>query len=197
MLIEGPLDADIQSVTRRQALRVFGAGSLAWAVGRPAWAQEAPERVNDFWLRPRRLKLKHPSGERIDALYWSDGEMVEEGYYALSQFMRDRVMNQGVWMHHTLLDILYGVTGWLDYFGVPSELNFHSGYRVRARNALIEGAAKDSRHVTGEAGDIQIPGVSTEQVAKFGLWLGGGGVGWYPSKGFIHLDRGRVRTWRG
>lgn len=184
-------------IGRRSLLKVGGASLLPLLVGPPAWAQEAPERANDFWLRPRRIRLKHVSGEKIDALYWSDGEVVQEGYYALSHFMRDRVVNQGVYMHHTLLDILYGVTGWLDYYGVSSDIVFNSGYRDYRRNRRIEGAAKDSLHTRGEAGDVAIPGINTLQIAKFGVWLGGGGVGWYPSKGFIHLDRGRVRSWRG
>jgi len=184
-------------ISRRDLLRVGGASALPLLVGRPAWAQEAPERANDFWLRPRRIRLKHASGEKIDALYWSDGEVVEEGYFAISHFMRDRVVNKGVYMHHTLLDILYGVTGWLDYYGVATDIVFNSGYRDYLRNLRIEGAVKDSLHTRGEASDIAIPGINTLQIAKFGMWLGGGGVGWYPSKGFIHMDRGRVRSWRG
>jgi uncharacterized protein YcbK (DUF882 family) len=184
-------------MNRRNFLRCAGASLLPLTVGLPSWAQEAPERANDFWLRPRRIRMRHASGERIDALYWSDGQIVEEGYVALSYFMRDRVVNQGVYMHHTLLDILYGVGGWLDFYGVRSDIVLNNAYRQYLRNLRIEGAAKDSLHTRGEAGDILIPGVNTAQAAKFGIWLGGGGVGWYPSKGFIHLDRGRVRSWRG
>lgn len=166
-------------------------------VGAPSWAQEAPGRVHDFWLRPRTIRLKHTGGERIEMTYWSDGVLLLDGYQALSYFMRDRVVNQGVFIHPTVLDVLYGVNGWLDYFGVKSDIVLTSGYRDKYRNARIEGAARDSHHTKGEAADIVIPGVSTAQTARFGMWLGGGGVGWYPSKGFIHLDKGRVRAWRG
>lgn len=185
-----------RSVDRR-ALLFGGIGALAQALAMPSWSQEAPERAVDFWQRPRRIRLKHQSGEKIDALYWSDGELIESGYLALSYFMRDRVVNQGVYMHQTLLDIIFGVNGWLDYYGVKSEVLLNSGYRDRIRNYGIEGASRNSLHTLGQAADIAIPGVSTAQLAKFGIWLGGGGVGWYQSKGFIHVDRGRVRTWAG
>jgi uncharacterized protein YcbK (DUF882 family) len=30
-----------------------------------------------------------------------------------------------------------------------------------------------------------------------GLMLAGGGVGYHPGSGFVHLDCGRVRQWKG
>ena len=35
-----------------------------------------------------------------------------------------------------------------------------------------------------------------EKKVTYALLLQGGGVGFYPSKGFIHVDSGRLRTWR-
>jgi uncharacterized protein YcbK (DUF882 family) len=178
-------------------LRYAGASLLPTLIGVPTWAQEAPARANDFWLRPRRIRLTHASGEKIESLYWSDGQLILPAYEELSFFMRDRVVHQGVYMSLTLLDILYGVGGWLEYFGVKSETILTSGYRDPVRSLSIEGAVKDGPHTKGEAGDIVIPGVNSLQTAKFGLWLGGGGVGWYPGKRFVHVDKGRVRSWRG
>lgn len=163
----------------------------------PVWGGQAPERANDFWLRPRTLKLRHQNGERLQATYWSDGEIIATAHQEISYFMRDRVVGRGVFMAPVLFDILYGVIGWLDYFNVKSEVILTSGYRDPRRNARIEGAALNSLHPQGRASDVAIPGVSSRQVSLFGQWLGGGGVGWYPHKGFIHLDDGRVRTWRG
>ncbi len=182
-------------VTRRSVLAAFGA--LAGSLALPAWSQEAPERANDFWLRPRRLNLKHASGDRLDRIYWSDGEIIRSAWEEVSWFMRDRVDNQAVYMHPVLLDILYGFGGWLDYFGIKDPTILNSGYRTLTRNSKIEGAAQNSEHPKGGAGDVRHPSVSASQMAKFGVWLGGGGVGWYPSKNFTHVDRGRLRTWRG
>ncbi len=165
----------------------------------PAWASSgaAAQHESDFWIRPRTIRCRHISGELIDATYWSDGQLIDQGYSELSWFMRDRAVQRAVYMNPVLLDIAYGITGWLSYFGVREPMVLTSGHRDRARNAQIEGAAKNSLHISGDAMDVRIPGISTLQLARFGQWLGGGGVGWYPSKDFTHLDRGRLRSWRG
>lgn len=182
-------------VTRRTVLKSFGL--LAGALSLPAWSNEAPERANDFWLRPRQLNLVHASGDRLRVTYWSDGQIIQPSYEEVSWFMRDRVDHKAVYMHPVLLDILYGICGWLDYFGIRDPLVLNSGYRTRSRNSTIEGAAQNSQHPLGGAGDVRHPSVSSAQMSKVGVWLGGGGVGWYPSKNFTHVDRGRLRTWRG
>jgi uncharacterized protein YcbK (DUF882 family) len=177
--------------------RSFALGALACAVGLPAWSQEAPERAADFWLQPRTVRLQHVSGERIVCTYWSDGQVVDSGYRELCWFMRDRVVQRAVYMSPVLLDIAYGVCGWLAHFGIRDPMVLTSGHRDRSRNDQIEGAVRNSLHITGEAMDVTIPGISTLQLARFALWLGGGGVGWYPRKDVTHLDRGRLRAWRG
>ena len=78
-----------------------------------------------------------------------------------------------------------------------------SGYRCEAHNRAI-GGASDSRHIHGDAADIQIDGLD-------GLWLAGwteaqikagtmaqGGVGTYESKPrTLHYDtRGTRARWR-
>jgi len=180
-----------KSISRRSLLMA--------ALPLPAWAQSgaAAQYESDFWLRPRTIRCRHAAGELIEATYWSDGQLLQQGYSELSWFMRDRVVQRAVYMNPVLLDVAYGITGWLNYFGVQSTLVLTSGHRDRARNSQIEGAAKNSLHITGDAMDVQIPGVSSLQLARFGAWMNAGGVGWYPSKGFTHLDRGRLRSWRG
>lgn len=72
-----------------------------------------------------------------------------------------------------------------------------SGYRCPAHNATIGGAAR-SKHMLGEAADIQVRGVSprrvvaaAEQVEGFRL----GGIGKYQR--FTHVDVGTTqRPWR-
>lgn len=184
------------SPTRRRLLS-GAAGLLASQLAVPAWAQGMPQTASDFWLRPRTLNLRHVKGERLVSTYWSDGQMIQPAYEEISWFMRDRVVHEAVYMHPVLLDILYGVNGWLSYYGIREPLVQTSAYRNPQRNSRIEGAARDSEHTRGGAVDIVISGVSSKQVAAFGKWLGGGGVGWYPSKGFTHLDRGRLRSWKG
>ena len=197
------MDQNLSSLAREEAQSVdisrrsllFGA--LSSVVALPSWSQEAPERATDFWIRPRRLNLRHPNGERLNVIYWSDGQIISSAWEEASWFMRDRVDAKAVYMQPVLLDILYGICGWLDYFGIKEPLEQTSGYRTPRRNSKIEGAALNSEHTRGGAGDVRHPSVSATQMAKFGVWLGGGGVGWYPHKGFTHVDRGRLRVWRG
>jgi uncharacterized protein YcbK (DUF882 family) len=183
------------SMTRRQALAA--AAALPSALSQPSWAKQDHSFANDFWIRPRTIVLRHPSGDWIERTYWQDGELISHAHDEISWFMRDRVTQEAVYIHPALLDILYGVNGWLKYFGVHEAPLLMSAFRSHGRNLAIEGAVRDSEHTRGKALDVRIRGISSMQTAKFGAWLGGGGVGWYPSKDFTHLDTGRLRYWRG
>jgi uncharacterized protein YcbK (DUF882 family) len=47
----------------------------------------------------------------------------------------------------------------------------------------------------GKAIDIRIPECNLNTLRETALALHGGGVGYYPRSGFIHIDVGPVRTW--
>jgi hypothetical protein len=72
------------------------------------------------------------------------------------------------------------------------------GYRSPAPTpccAPLEGVAKFSQHMLGKAMDFYIPGVPLEKLREAGLRASRGGVGFYPSSNFVHLDTGSVRHW--
>lgn len=75
------------------------------------------------------------------------------------------------------------------------EIVLLSGYRSPATNRKV-GGAKRSRHMTGQAADIRIPGVSLRRLRDAAVGLQAGGVGYYPASGFIHVDTSTVRYWR-
>lgn len=81
-----------------------------------------------------------------------------------------------------------------DHFGKRGIILL-SGYRTLELNRTLPGAAEHSLHMLGWAADIRIPGYSSTAIKKYALRLGAGGVGYYPSKGFTHIDVGRVRYW--
>lgn len=70
-----------------------------------------------------------------------------------------------------------------------------SGFRTRATNDSIEGAAHNSMHLVGRAIDFGLPGITPGAVADYVEWLEVGGVGRYAKH--THLDSGRLRTWTG
>lgn len=105
-------------------------------------------------------------------------------------------MGLAVQMDLVTLDIARGVHGWLNSFGINRPIIINSGYRHPKTNAS-EGGVRNSLHTLGQAIDLKIDGISAASVAEFGKYLAGGGVGFYPNKHFTHLDRGRVRFWRG
>jgi uncharacterized protein YcbK (DUF882 family) len=71
-----------------------------------------------------------------------------------------------------------------------------SAYRTQATNAALRGSATNSFHMRGQALDLHTPGVTTRRLRGLARAEGAGGVGWYPSRGFVHIDTGPRRDWR-
>jgi len=74
-----------------------------------------------------------------------------------------------------------------------------SGYRSASTNAMLhakgDGVATRSLHMDGKAVDIRIRGRALSVLRKTALAMKAGGVGYYPSSDFVHVDIGRVRSW--
>jgi uncharacterized protein YcbK (DUF882 family) len=182
--------ADIVAPGRRRFIQAL-AGVAACTIA-PGFAQSS-----DFWSMPRELWLSRPdTGEQVRTVYWADGKLVLEGYLQLCTLLRDVQANSIVQFDLVTMDIARGLYGWLRANGIDRPLIINSGYRTRGTNTR-EGGVKDSLHTKAQALDLRIDGVSPDAVGRFGLYLAGGGVGFYPGKHFTHLDRGRVRTWVG
>ena len=70
-----------------------------------------------------------------------------------------------------------------------------SGYRNQSHNAAV-GGSPNSRHLIGEAADIQIPGLHPDEVAQMAAEIGFNGIGIYSS--FTHVDvRSQPARWNG
>lgn len=79
-----------------------------------------------------------------------------------------------------------------EHFGKP--ITITSGYRTGTHNTAV-GGSRSSQHLLGKAADIQVAGVSVEDVAAYAesLMPAWGGVGRYPvkagrAKGWVHVD---------
>ncbi len=80
-----------------------------------------------------------------------------------------------------------------------NEIHVSSGYRSPSFNFKLvlheQGAALSSFHTQGKAMDFYIPGVRLSSVKRAAVRLKLGGVGYYRSRGFLHIDTGRPRYW--
>ncbi len=78
-----------------------------------------------------------------------------------------------------------------DAWGRPIVIT--SGHRCAAHNKAV-GGAPHSRHL-GLAFDCVCPAPLQDAFIKAAETAGFTGIGRYPARGFVHLDRGPRRTW--
>lgn len=110
---------------------------------------------------------------------------------------RCRDGSDAIMIDQTLVVLLQAIR---EHFGKP--ITITSGYRTAAHNKSV-GGAKSSQHLLGRAADIQVAGVSVEDVASYAeaLMPDWGGVGRYPIKpgrarGWVHVDtRAKKSRW--
>jgi uncharacterized protein YcbK (DUF882 family) len=83
--------------------------------------------------------------------------------------------------------------------GQGKEVHILSGYRSPSYNNKLyiheQGAVLNSFHTKGQAMDFAIPGVRLSAIQRAAMKMKLGGVGYYRSRGFIHIDTGRPRFW--
>lgn len=85
-----------------------------------------------------------------------------------------------------------------DRFG-GKEIHVISGFRSPELNNELfsrgRRVAKNSPHMYGQAMDIRIPGIPSQYLRNLAYHLDLGGVGYYPSNQFVHVDVGLKRHW--
>lgn len=176
------------SIARRRLL-TFGAGAALALVAGPVLAARGE----------RRLAFTHlHTGESLRVLYWQDGRYRTDEIAAINHLLRDHRSGEAGTMEPQLLDLLFRLQQRL---GLQRPYEVISAYRSPQTNALLSqtstGVAKKSLHMAGRAIDVRLPGRELESLLRVAHELRGGGVGYYPRSGFIHLDTGPFRTWRG
>jgi uncharacterized protein YcbK (DUF882 family) len=136
------------------------------------------------------------TGESLDTVYWAEGSYVTEGLGEVDRVLRDFRSGEVQAIDLKLIDLLHRLH---ERLGGNQAFRVISGYRSPATNAMLRkqssGVAKRSYHMRGMAIDVSLPGVELARLRKAALSLKGGGVGYYPKPGFVHLDTGRVRRW--
>lgn len=208
----------------RRRLLSLGLGGLAAAASAPALAQTAaapavaPENAPTpagFSLAPtpltappagpRHLKFRHLHTEKsLEVVYWDDGRYVWDALQAVNQHLSDFRTNEVHPIDVRLLDILFTLQS---LTGSKEPYRIVSAFRSSATNEMLADqsaasngtsqVAKKSQHMEGKAIDMRLNDVSLIGLRDAALTLEGGGVGYYPDSGFIHVDIGPVRTWQG
>jgi uncharacterized protein YcbK (DUF882 family) len=148
--------------------------------------------------QPRRLRLVHAwTGERLDIVYFKDGDYLPDALAKLDRFMRDPVNGEVGQIDRKLYDYLSDLQAAL---GGEEPLRLHSAYRSAKTNAAWAAqsarVARDSLHMKGQAADVSRGDVDARRLAAAAISLKRGGVGLYGSQiDFIHVDLGPVRSW--
>lgn len=147
---------------------------------------------------PDRILALHNihTGEQENVTFWSDGHYLESGLNQINWLLRDFRTGDVKAIDPRLLNILYLLSRKVEN---EKPVLILSGFRSKKTNDMLrkttEGVARRSFHMAGRAVDIRMPHIESVDVQKAALRLGGGGVGYYPSSNFVHLDTGPVRTW--
>lgn len=97
------------------------------------------------------------------------------------------------------VDLLEMVDQIQDHFEA-AQVDVISGYRSKQLNEYLwiigRKVSRNSPHMYGQAMDIRLPGVKTTLLRDYADHLNlKGGVGYYPSNQFVHVDVGMKRRW--
>jgi uncharacterized protein YcbK (DUF882 family) len=147
-----------------------------------------------------RLRFYHThTRERLDIVYRRGDEYIPAALDELDHFLRDHRTGDVRHFDPHLFDLLHDLTASLGDSG--GEINVICGYRTPWSNEFLRarsphsGVAQHSLHMQAEAIDIRLPGIPTSELRDAALRLHRGGVGYYRSSDFVHVDVGRVRHW--
>jgi uncharacterized protein YcbK (DUF882 family) len=136
------------------------------------------------------------TGESMKTVYWAQGAYVSQALSDINYILRDYRTGGVKEIDTDLLDLLFALHQKLEST-VP--FNIISGYRSPETNSLLnimsKGVVKNSLHICGKAIDISLPGHELKVLQRAAVDLQRGGVGYYPSSDFVHIDVGKIRYW--
>ncbi|ASM72372.1 MULTISPECIES: YcbK family protein [Roseobacteraceae] len=187
-------DTRSTGMTRRALLGAFAAATVTAA---PTFANAAGflRGAGDI----RRIKMySGRTGERLDMIYWIEGNYIKDAVKEINHFMRDWRTDDVVNIDLRTVDIMAAAHNLMD---INEPYMLLSGYRSPKTNAMLRsrssGVAKNSLHMHGQAADLRLASRTVGQMAKAASACHGGGVGRYSGSNFVHMDCGAVRTWGG
>jgi uncharacterized protein YcbK (DUF882 family) len=151
------------------------------------------------------LKLYHlHTGESLDIVYRIGDTYIPSALEQLNHFLRDHRTEDVSSYDPGEFDLLHNL---LTRLKRPNAtIDIVCGYRSPQSNEFLRtlggtvdpsatGVAEHSQHMLAKAIDIRVPGVTTRRLDQAALSLHAGGVGYYPTSQFVHVDVGPVREW--
>ncbi|HEV2711193.1 MAG TPA: DUF882 domain-containing protein [Edaphobacter sp.] len=183
----------------RWAAATVVVAAIVLVLGGPAQAGERTETLQSQGQRYS-LHLYHlHTGENIDVVYKVGDTYIPAALDELNHFLRDYRTDTVKAYDPQEFDLLHSL---MRKLGRPNGvIDIVCGYRTPETNHFLRtraartGVAEHSQHIQAKAIDIRVPGVSTVKLRNAALSLNEGGVGYYPSSQFVHVDVGPVRKW--
>lgn len=170
---------------------------LKWSLASGVALSVVPSWARNTLPAERRLKFYNThTAEQLTATYWAEGQYQTAELSAIDRLLRDHRSGEIHAIDRRLFDILFSLQ---QQTGARGTFEVISGYRSPVTNRELRragsGVARNSLHTHGQAIDIRHSGIRLTDLRQAALDLRAGGVGYYPSSNFIHVDTGRVRTW--
>ncbi|MCB9989273.1 MAG: DUF882 domain-containing protein [Rhodospirillales bacterium] len=188
---------NVPVIGRRDVLKsgLIGGTGLVLAGGIFSPVQAASLSKMDRGVREIELYNTH-TGEKFSGEYKVGGKYLPDAFEEINSVLRDFRTGEVFPIDPRVLDIMHTIR---ERLGRKDQFEILSGYRSPKTNKMLRtntsGVAKNSLHMTGQAVDIRMPGVSTTKIRDIARSLRAGGVGYYPKSGFVHIDTGAVRSW--
>lgn len=160
-----------------------------------------------FFLKPVGAAIDFPNdgfitlnnvhlNEEITVQYrLENGIYNQEALKKIAHTLRCRLTNTEQAIPVELIELVDEIQ---DHFRA-TRVDIISGFRSPKLNQTLRRqgrrVATNSYHLQAKAMDVRLPGVSANALRKYALSLQRGGVGYYPSHQFVHVDIGPVRQW--
>ncbi len=156
-----------------------------------AGALTAPPRI----VKSLKLFNTH-TREALEVVFSRDDIYDYAALRKLNVLLRDHRENETIAMDRVLFEQMWALQ---QRCGGDGVFEIISGYRSSVTNNKLRmnssGVAEHSYHITGQAIDLRLRGTKLSKLHREALAMNAGGVGYYPSSDFIHLDTGPVRSW--
>jgi len=134
--------------------------------------------------------------DSLTVTFRRNGQYDEQALGQLNWFLRDWRNDKPTRMDPRLFDVLWEV---YRESGSRQPIHIISSYRSPETNSALRrrsnGVAEKSQHMLGKAMDIRLPDVPTARLREIAMRMQYGGVGYYASSDFVHVDTGSVRAW--